>query len=207
LCHGDGDTIPAETADRTVIEGLFAGHSNSVAGGSGGGSNIFRNSNRNGDGTWNGGMWMGAMNSTRRDAGKNYSGSLRNEDYGDGVAPLVANNPRAWQVYAWGVTVDDATTQNQYHKFTCSKCHNPHASRLPKLMITNCLDVERSTWDDQFTGDGNWSNWTSASLDYSTQEYAYTSTAQNCHRYIDNNGDGDGLDANDEAGWNSVTPW
>jgi predicted CxxxxCH...CXXCH cytochrome family protein len=30
---------------------------------------------------------------------------------------------------------------NQYHNFPCSKCHTPHASRLPRLMKTNCLDV------------------------------------------------------------------
>jgi len=27
-----------------------------------------------------------------------------------------------------------------YHQFTCSKCHSPHAGRLPRLMRTNCLD-------------------------------------------------------------------
>ncbi|MEW6490684.1 MAG: hypothetical protein AB1578_22580, partial [Thermodesulfobacteriota bacterium] len=27
------------------------------------------------------------------------------------------------------------------HKFTCSKCHTPHASGLPALLTTNCIDV------------------------------------------------------------------
>ena len=79
-------------------------------------------------------------------------------------------------------------------------------------MITNCLDVERNTWDDQFTNanlsTNVWSTWTSLGLDhYGTEEFAYTPSAQNCHRYIDANGDGDGVDTGDEPGWNTVTPW
>ena len=31
----------------------------------------------------------------------------------------------------------DATIQ---HNYPCSKCHTPHNSGLPRLMITNCLD-------------------------------------------------------------------
>lgn len=30
------------------------------------------------------------------------------------------------------------------HNFTCSKCHTPHASGLPALLITNCLDYKVS---------------------------------------------------------------
>jgi hypothetical protein len=30
--------------------------------------------------------------------------------------------------------------QNKEHSFTCSKCHQPHNSGLPRLMQTNCLD-------------------------------------------------------------------
>src|SRR6185369_15526729 len=30
---------------------------------------------------------------------------------------------------------------NTVHAYTCSKCHTPHVSRLPRLMVTNCLDV------------------------------------------------------------------
>jgi hypothetical protein len=36
-------------------------------------------------------------------------------------------------------------TQSQFHQFTCSKCHAPHATKLPRLMKTNCLDVGTST--------------------------------------------------------------
>lgn len=34
----------------------------------------------------------------------------------------------------------------KYHYFTCSKCHTPHASGLPALLLTNCLDQNISTW-------------------------------------------------------------
>ncbi len=59
------------------------------------------------------------------------------------VARYAYNN-----TYEWGATVDTGTTDTQYHEFSCSKCHNPHASRLPRLMITNCLDTKHNTWDD-----------------------------------------------------------
>ena len=51
-----------------------------------------------------------------------------------------ANKGKPWKgvdrihqsVKGWGV--------NDQHSFTCSKCHSPHVTGLPKLMITNCLD-------------------------------------------------------------------
>jgi hypothetical protein len=205
LCHGDGDGIPAEADDVAAVEGLWSGHTNSVAGGSHNGTNnIFSNSIRNGTGNWKTGMWMGAMNST------GYNGSwmhgMRNEDATGadaGVLPRVGRRPMAYNDFAWtGVTVDANTVNASFHNYTCSKCHNPHASRLPRLMITNCLDVRHNTWDDQFTGDGNWGNWTGYTRSDNNQ-FAYSSTAQNCHRYADMPAGG----AVEEPGWNSVTPW
>jgi cytochrome c553 len=96
-----------------------------------------------------------------------------------------------------------AITQSQYHTFNCGKCHNPHASRLPKLMITNCLDTKQNTWDSD----------SSLGMDLATLppvpwQNTYASqwpTAQNCHRLSD-------ATASDSArargkGWNKVTPW
>lgn len=31
---------------------------------------------------------------------------------------------------------------NSRHAYTCSKCHTAHNSRLPRLLVTNCLDVK-----------------------------------------------------------------
>jgi hypothetical protein len=41
-------------------------------------------------------------------------------------------------VKGWGGT--GANASNAIHAFSCSKCHTPHSSCLPRLMISNCLD-------------------------------------------------------------------
>jgi len=38
-------------------------------------------------------------------------------------------------VKGWGTSTNE-------HQFPCSKCHKPHASGLPRLMQTNCLDYQ-----------------------------------------------------------------
>jgi len=98
-----------------------------------------------------------------------------------------------------------ATAQTQFHSFSCSKCHNPHASRLPKLMITNCLDTKHNTWDNQYPT-VNTTNNVNVTLSNLT-------SAQNCHRRTGDDPD----DTRDQrghsgtgysgAGWNNVTPW
>ncbi len=95
--------------------------------------------------------------------------------------------------FNWGVTVDNATTDTDYHNFSCSKCHNPHASRLPRLMITNCLDTSHNTWDDN---NGNPSN---VSGSNAGTQLSDATTSQNCHRRATVGGMG--------SGWNNVTPW
>jgi hypothetical protein len=73
-----------------------------------------------------------------------------NLDRNDGSAECDWGNPDAqggtWHDgscgYRWGVDPNPSrSVQSSYHKFSCSKCHTPHASRLPRLMVTNCLDV------------------------------------------------------------------
>jgi mono/diheme cytochrome c family protein len=49
-----------------------------------------------------------------------------------------------WRGYNWqGIptTLNQMTGANAVHQFPCSKCHTPHASDLPKLMVSNCIDV------------------------------------------------------------------
>ena len=110
----------------------------------------------------------------------------------------------SYEAYDWGATIDfdptgTETTDDQYHKFSCSKCHNPHASRLPRLLITNCLDTKQNTWDDvagSVTPVG-----TVGGYNQNTT-LSNVSSAQNCHRLRDPaflNAGGDG--------WNLVTPW
>jgi predicted CXXCH cytochrome family protein len=90
-------------------------------------------------------------------------------------------------------------TQSQYHTFNCGKCHNPHASRLPKLMITNCLDTQQNTWDDgyQAVTFGN-----AAGTPWDNTRLSQWPSAQNCHRLAD-----DHATTSRGAGWNVVTPW
>ncbi|MDF1526276.1 MAG: hypothetical protein P1S59_08420 [bacterium] len=103
---------------------------------------------------------------------------------------------------AWNLTVDSSTTQDNYHNFPCSKCHNPHASRLPRLMITNCLDVSHNTWDDTRIGPPSdlGSAETGVTID---REMSDWSSAVNCHRLDSDGTPGTGSD----GGWNRVTPW
>ena len=50
---------------------------------------------------------------------------------------------------------------NNKHSFPCSKCHTPHNSRLPRLMVTNCLDykhrgrVTAKGWPGSFNCSGS----------------------------------------------------
>jgi hypothetical protein len=124
--------------------------------------------------------------------------SYRGAKYGGNYWPaLTANFPYAFKSYNWGATVDNTTTNYPYHKFTCSKCHNPHASRLPKLLITNCLDIRHNTWQNSGSTQ---SLWTSSTLTDIGKKTAYYDSAQNCHRRDD------GQNAKN-PGWNKVSPW
>jgi len=44
-------------------------------------------------------------------------------------------------VNGWAVT-GGGNAGNIRHAYTCSKCHTAHNSRLPRLLVTNCLDVK-----------------------------------------------------------------
>jgi len=43
-------------------------------------------------------------------------------------------------VAGWGAS-NGTNANNAVHAYTCSKCHAPHVSRLPRLLVTNCLDA------------------------------------------------------------------
>lgn len=153
----------------------------------------------------------------------------RNRDRRSGVFPIAENPDEARRArfaydinrgagFEWGdwlvptdppLTQDNVTVDDHYHQFTCSKCHNPHASRLPRLVVTNCLDVDKNTYDDQiafdgrqgFTNDNDWAAgangpYTDLVQAPGNRELSYLTTAQNCHRSVDTG-----------TGWNRVTPW
>jgi len=114
--------------------------------------------------------------------GHGYRGAESGTTYNGSYTP--ATNPAArayaFNAFDWGVSVDASTIDVGFHAFSCSKCHNPHASRLPKLMITNCLDVKQNTWDD---GNTSQTLYTSANNTDQGKKTASYDSAQNCHRF------------------------
>jgi predicted CxxxxCH...CXXCH cytochrome family protein len=55
-------------------------------------------------------------------------------------APWMSKERIHQSVAGWGST-NGTNTSNKVHAYTCAKCHAPHVSRLPRLLVTNCLDV------------------------------------------------------------------
>jgi hypothetical protein len=202
LCHGTNmGTMDWKTNENLWI-GTANGHANSVKSATGPGTNIF-------------------------DArGGNSARSNQPLQHYQGIAcPATSgfrlNNTSAFRllpyIYSGGAMTDRGThycqdeygvdelgtiLNSNYHKFSCSKCHNPHASRLPKLMITNCLDTKKNTWDNTFQ-----LNTTTSGVN-SSRSLSNWSSAVNCHRL----GGVDPTDARADvagmgSGWNKVTPW
>lgn len=156
--------------------------------------------------------WMGGFRETASGAGQGLTQpKVDGQSYGYQAANFL------WGTQGTGLTNIDITGSSvnaDYHSFSCSKCHTPHASRLPRLMITNCLDVKNNSWDDNstFLNDARWSNWanlTPASGANGYHQLAYAKSAQNCHRYVDQNGNRvyDAATPFESAGWNTATPW
>ncbi|MDH3997744.1 MAG: hypothetical protein OET90_02790, partial [Desulfuromonadales bacterium] len=134
------------------------------------------------------------------EAGETYIYAYRSTRANGPMAPEIAAN-YAYNSYNWGATVDAGQTDTMYHQFSCSKCHNPHASRLPKLMITNCLDIRHNTWDDgKSTRQNSFTNSALSAVDRNMPA-AYYASAQNCHRFDP------ARSGIERGGWNRVTPW
>jgi hypothetical protein len=216
LCHGSNVNTMNQFGLASDDWVGTNGHANAVIGGTGtGAANIFSMADRNpsgavlftGSGSAKGNPRQAYGNAGRFDdpvpSGDNTADyrtyGLRSQDSsGYQMQPRVtASEPYAYQAYNWGASVDN-TLDTQYHKFSCSKCHNPHASRLPRLMITNCLDTKHNTWDDDKTTPTT----TTLGLENRGVPLSNATSAQNCHRL------GDPSFANTTGGgWNNVTPW
>ena len=226
LCHGS--TAP-NTLSAGAVDGLdhFAsagwigtnGHSAAVLGG--GNANAFNllteatrrhpssgyaTATSTTDSSWRSAPWMSYKQLASGTQGYGFRGVS-----GFNLAPVMpASRPYAFNVFAWGTTIDNGAgaIQTNYHNFPCSKCHNPHASRLPALMITNCLDTKNNTWDDTL---GQPTGTQGSAENLNTRASNWTS-AQNCHRRRDpafnKNWTGSpGTLPTQTDGWNSVTPW
>ena len=203
LCHGTN----IDAMDKVTGENLWLGangHSNSALGGTGSFKiNIFDTGTgvAGGFGAYSGrptpvaatarvsevtshipDMGYQIQFGTALDEGHGYRGA-ESTVYTGRYTPATNPAARAYSYkgtnFDWGVSVDAGTTDVGYHAFTCSKCHNPHASRLPKLMITNCLDVRHNTWDDASSSQ---TFYTSANNTDQGKKAASYDSAQNCHR-------------------------
>ena len=222
LCHGtDVNTmdryLTGTSGPKTDSENYWVGtggngHSNGVIGGTGTlKSDIFNFAQRNpttapvtytGSYSHGGNPSMGYQNALDLGTGTR-AGGFRSQygtgSYGYNVQPLITAD-FAYNDFNWGVTQDTGTADEGYHNFTCSKCHNPHASRLPKLMITNCLDTSKNTWDNTRTVPASGGQNT-ASADNANKTLSQAGSAQNCHRL------GDSAQSGKGGGWNTITPW
>ncbi|HEY3320588.1 MAG TPA: hypothetical protein VGP72_08995, partial [Planctomycetota bacterium] len=199
LCHNsDVNNMNIFGAPSASWVGTGNGHANSAIGGtgtaSGKQSNIFNLRGGTAGNTTNPAMhFTGAS-----DPGNGSPYGFRGNSDSSAKFPPTAT-PRAYGTNTWAATIDAATVNNKYHQFLCSKCHNPHASRLPRLMITNCLDVKHNAWQTAAVGLPTSAQF--GTLNKSRRIASWTS-AQNCHRltqWSDN--------ATTGAGWNKVTPW
>lgn len=222
LCHGGGNAswtlTEVDGIDQKTGEALWMGtngHANSVKGGTGATStNSFNVFDARGGGTAYSNNPLQHFQGMTEPANNGTWGFRSNNSAALKYAPLLAassTRPLMYSVDNWVVDETGATKENQYHKFSCSKCHNPHASRLPKLMITNCLDTVHNTWDNQFP------MMTAASTMNNNTELAQWTSAQNCHRYSESNNTTTtspeykasrvAAPAGSGKGWNKVTPW
>lgn len=222
LCHGNADNsftvaeINALNKFGTASDSWIGsnGHSNSVKGGDGSiGANIFRIADRNSVAVTFGtaaGVSAGspAMGNVQNSANWVYSfrSVSSRATQGFNVQPYATTEQIPNAGTTWGVTINsaDTTVDLNYHKFSCSKCHTPHASRLPRLMITNCLDTKNNTWANAYIvpSASTVVNGSSPSIDNASMPISQATSAQNCHRvrnpaYANSRG----------AGWNKVTPW
>jgi hypothetical protein len=107
----------------------------------------------------------------------------------------------------WASQWQNGYVQGNYHNFPCSKCHTPHTSRLPRLMKTNCLDVNMggntATIVQRHSKNANANINRMASSNTNSNNRWTGAMAVRCHNngyYGTSGGAGD-------TRWNSVTVW
>ena len=210
-CHTETSLETAWAPHAYVVDGFNAG----------GGNNIFNTTKRGGNGIAQGSTARAHMqhnNTTPFDLSgqnggyiyglRNNAGTTRNAPW-KGIAPGISPDKPEYAAMqnGWGISVDSSTVDANFHEFPCSKCHNPHASRLPRLSITNCLDVRHNSWDNAIDpSSGYWISGGGAGA-YTANHLAYSSTAANCHRYVGSTDANRETNGSNETGWNATTPW
>ncbi len=89
---------------------------------------------------------------------------------------------------------------NAEHNYPCSKCHQPHASGLPRLLRTNCLDAKHRGGVESGGAAARYS--TSVTRTFPTGGKDGVNWRPACH---ESSAAGGG--AWNEQEWNSVSPW
>ena len=114
---------------------------------------------------------------------------------------LSANCYAARYLWTWGVNMTVGTKQS-YHQFSCSKCHTPHASSLPRVMTSNCLDVGTSYTAQKAHGTDTGYTYPTyvATLSGVGSNPGVSEIAVHCHNKRKTNTAGGG-------GWNKITGW
>lgn len=168
LCHGtDVDNMDYWTGSKLWRTGQINGHANATIGGTGtlGGNaaNIF--DARRGSGTIVYMSTQDRVGSTSNRWGENQLP----DNSGPHRSIFRQGSSNSWNTGWYGGTEGASTRGSQYstwysatgigndadtrhtdgqraHNFTCSKCHSPHATGLPALLITNCLDRQAGRW-------------------------------------------------------------
>jgi cytochrome c553 len=201
LCHGT-DINGMDYYTNSSLELWLGGngHSNSVLGGTGSVKRELFDADRNASG---GGI-LGQQMEQQDGVNVNQWGKpLNNGDapwfslYG-GPQPCDGNGADCPQRNSgwYGGTAGSTTRGGNYaswyggttpmtnaHLFTCSKCHSPHATQLPALLVTNCLDKA-------------FSNWSANSGDVGPNAPGiYQNPPNNCHRKTSTS-----------TGWNRLAP-
>ncbi|PLX91994.1 MAG: hypothetical protein C0621_10445 [Desulfuromonas sp.] len=204
-CHTEANVLSYWAPHANVVDGFTDS----------GAANIFDEALRGGQDLIGGPAYMQHQTVTDGDG---WLYGLRNVKDAAGISPGIAGDTTPQYAIIAAVAPYDTISYGaassaadpDIHNFPCSKCHNPHASRLPALLITNCLDVKRNTWDDA-TGTINapsaMGQDTYAYMGYTSGQLAYSTTAANCHRYVKSGDPNQQTGAGTENGWNLTSPW
>ncbi len=167
LCHGtDVDNMDYYTGSSLWRTDQVNGHSNSTLGGTGAnavdlfdarrttgswlymahqdGVDVFEYGNQSGADS--SGPFRASFRSFRpARAGGQYAPPRNTGWYGGTPGSTTKGVQYSTWYSAGGIGTDGVNPTA--HKFPCSKCHSPHATGLPALLITNCLDKNVSDWN------------------------------------------------------------
>jgi len=156
LCHGANvDSMDYYTGSKLWLPGMSNGHSNSNLGGTGANKTDLFTGNRYGCGM---GMQLCVGGQGGCEYPLNDCGHLGNpgrcgdiDSFGNrgdcafiGTSGWCGTDCANW--YGTGTIGGAEGPGTMAHNFTCSKCHSPHASGLPALMIQNCIDTGLSSF-------------------------------------------------------------